>query len=305
MIKLLTGVLEPDAGSGEVWKHPNCRVAYVAQHAFKHIENHLDISAIKYIRWRYANGNDREGLEKTTRIVTEEDQKRMREPIVAEFVDAEGTMKKEKAVVKRLTEGRRQLRKDVEYEVEFVGKPGQHWVLQSKLEAAGWEKMLKFVDDAIAMRATQYVRPLNAVNVENHLEDIGLLREFGTHMRIGALSGGQKVKVVLAAALWSCPHMLILDGPTNYLDRDSLAALAGAIKDFDGGVVMITRTNQFCSALCPEAWHLENHTLNVKGDAEWMKNAMNQKVEVQAIDEMFDGQQQRQAQCSEEGAVVC
>jgi hypothetical protein len=37
-----------------------------------------------------------------------------------------------------MTEGRRQLRKDVEYKVEFVGKPGQHWVLQSKLEAAGW-----------------------------------------------------------------------------------------------------------------------------------------------------------------------
>jgi hypothetical protein len=35
-------------------------------------------------------------------------------------------------------------------------------------------------------------------------------------------------------------------------------------------------------------WHLENHTLNVRGDSEWMKNAMNQKVEVQAIDEMFD-----------------
>ncbi len=59
MIKLLTGELEPDGGSGEVWKHPNCRVAYVAQHAFKHIENHLDISANEYIRWRYANGNDR------------------------------------------------------------------------------------------------------------------------------------------------------------------------------------------------------------------------------------------------------
>jgi hypothetical protein len=49
------------------------------------------------------------------------------------------------------SEGRRQLRKDVEYEVEFFGKPGQHWVLQSKLEAAGWEKMLKFEDDATAM----------------------------------------------------------------------------------------------------------------------------------------------------------
>ncbi len=105
MIKLLTGE-EPDAGSGEVWKHPNCHVAYVAQHAFKHIENHLDISANEYIRQRYANGNDREGLEKTTRIVIE-DEKRMREPIVAEFVDAESTMKKEKAVViKCMTEGR-------------------------------------------------------------------------------------------------------------------------------------------------------------------------------------------------------
>jgi len=288
MIKLLTGELEPDAGSGDVWKHPNCRVAYVAQHAFKHIENHLDVSANEYIRWRYQNGNDREGLEKTTRIVTEEDEKRMLEPIVAEFPDAEGNLKKEKAVIKRLTQGRRQLRKEVEYEVEFVGKAGQHWILQSKLEAAGWEKMLKFVDDAIAMRATQYARPLNAVNVEKHLEDIGLEREFGTHMRIGALSGGQKVKVVLAAALWNCPHMLILDEPTNYLDRDSLAALAGAIKEFDGGVVMITHNNQFCSALCPEVWHLENNTLNVKGDAEWMKAAMNQKVEVVAIDTMVD-----------------
>ncbi len=68
-----------------MWKHPNCRVAYVAQHAFKHIENHLDISANEYICWRDANSNDREELEKTTRIVKEEDEKRMREPIVAEL----------------------------------------------------------------------------------------------------------------------------------------------------------------------------------------------------------------------------
>ena len=41
MIKLLTGELVPDKGSGDVWKHPNCRVAYVAQHAFHHIEHHV------------------------------------------------------------------------------------------------------------------------------------------------------------------------------------------------------------------------------------------------------------------------
>jgi len=288
MIKLLTGELVPDTGSGEVWKHPNCRVAYVAQHAFDKIEKHLDISANEYIRWRYANGNDREGTSKQTRVVSEEEEKKMAEPIMHEFTDADGNIKREKVVIKRLTEARRQLRKDVEYEVEFVGRQGSHWVLQTRLEASGWEKLLKAVDDAIAMRATQYARPLTANNVEKHLEDIGLEREFGTHMRIGALSGGQKVKVVLAACLWNCPHMLILDEPTNYLDRDSLAALAGAIRGFDGGVVMITHNNQFCSALCPETWHLENNTLNVKGDAEWMKAAMNQKVEVQVVEDMVD-----------------
>lgn len=40
--------------------------------------------------------------------------------------------------------------------------------------------------------------------------------------------------------MWNNPHMLVLDEPTNYLDRDSLGALAGAIKEFEGGVIMIT-----------------------------------------------------------------
>ena len=44
------------------------------------------------------------------------------------------------------------------------------------------------------------------------------------HMQ--GLSGGQKVKVVLAAAMWNNPHILVMDEPTNFLDRDSLGALA-------------------------------------------------------------------------------
>ena len=47
-----------------MWKHPNLRIAYVAQHAFFHIEQHLDISANQYIQWRYAIGEDREALGK-------------------------------------------------------------------------------------------------------------------------------------------------------------------------------------------------------------------------------------------------
>jgi elongation factor 3 len=60
------------------------------------------------------------------------------------------------------------------------------------------------------------------------------------------LSGGQKVKVVLGAATWRRPHIICLDEPTNYLDRESLAALISALKEFDGGVLIITH-NQECT----------------------------------------------------------
>jgi elongation factor 3 len=46
LIKVLTGETEPTAGT--VWKHPNLRIAYVAQHAFHHLERHLD-----KVRWQY------------------------------------------------------------------------------------------------------------------------------------------------------------------------------------------------------------------------------------------------------------
>merc|ERR1711934_1167440 len=69
--------------------------------------------------------------------------------------------------------------------------------------------------------------------------------------------GGQKVKVVLGAAMWMQPHLVILDEPTNYLDRESLGALADAIREFEGGVVIISHNNDFTTALCPETWVVE------------------------------------------------
>jgi len=65
MIKLLVGEIEPEIG--DVWKHPNARIAYVAQHAFHHIEQHLQKTPNEYIRWRYANdGEDKESLVKVS-----------------------------------------------------------------------------------------------------------------------------------------------------------------------------------------------------------------------------------------------
>merc|ERR1712183_233558 len=136
------------------------------------------------------------------------------------------------------------------------------------LKKMGWDKAMKAVDLKMAQRAGLYVRTLSVKNVEQHLEQCGLNREFGTHYRMSALSGGQKVKVVLASAMWGQPHVLILDEPTNYLDRDSLAALAGAIKDFGGGVVIISHNRDFVEEVCRTLWFMVEGKLRVEGEEE-------------------------------------
>jgi elongation factor 3 len=273
MIKLLVGEIEPQ--QGDVWKHPNARVAYVAQHAFHHIEEHLDKTPNEYIRWRFANnGEDKESLVKVTLQFTEEEITLQKKPYEIQFVDEEsGKIHKMKKVVTELMGGRKQNKsKEYEYEVRYAGSTADNgdFLPLKTLKKMGWEKALKAVDLKIAQRAGMLVKPLSAKNVEEHLEGCGLAREFGTHYRMSALSGGQKVKVVLAAAMWMQPHIVILDEPTNYLDRESLGSLAGAIEEFDGGVVIISHNNEFVGQLCPETWVMDAGHLETKGDADWM-----------------------------------
>lgn len=185
-----------------------------------------------------------------------------------------------KGVIAQVFHTRQKNRKrgEDEFECQLDGSTNRVWVGRKCLVENGWAKLVKQIDERIALRETQFARPLTVANVTAHMRDIGLEDEFSTHIKIGALSTGQKVKVVLGAALWNQPHILILDEPTNYLDRESLGALAGAIREFDGGVVMISHNSQFVDTLCPQIWHLENHTLNIKGDADWMREANKIKI---------------------------
>merc|ERR1711943_145933 len=98
------------------------------------------------------------------------------------------------------------------------------------------------VDERIAFEQSGIAtKKLSTLNIQKHLDSFNLESQFGTYSKIHALSGGQKVKVVLAAAMWMEPHVLILDEPTNFLDRDSLGALATAIKNYAGGVIIISQ----------------------------------------------------------------
>jgi elongation factor 3 len=116
--------------------------------------------------------------------------------------------------------------------------------------------MVQEFDDHEASREGLGFRVLEPKTISKHFEDVGLDPEIANHNEISGLSGGQKVKVVLAGAMWNNPHLLVLDEPTNFLDRDSLGGLAVAIRDFKGGVVMISHNEEFVGALCPEQLHV-------------------------------------------------
>lgn len=293
MIKVLTGELEPT--EGEVWKFPNSRIGYIAQHAFHHIESHLNKTPNEYIRWRYANGDDREGLDKVSMKLSEEEEEALAQPIEYSFKTESGQIKKEQRVIEKVTGQRREMegrKKEYEYEVKWKDKSFENnsWITKEQLAKYSklYEKVIRLIDQKISNKENMASRPLTMENVEKHLGDTGLESEYASHYRIGALSGGQKVKVVLAAAMWDQPHILILDEPTNYLDRDSLGALADAIQGYEGGIIMITHNDAFCRQLCPERWVLEKGELNTEGDIEWMEKAAKQEVGFEAVEEMVD-----------------
>lgn len=286
MIKVLTGEVVPQ--TGEVYTHPNARVAYVAQHAFHHIEQHLNKTPNEYIRWRYGNGEDKESLVKVSMQLTPEEEQLQKEQFEVTWKDEDGVARKANKIVTELLGNRRE-NKDKEYEYEVKYRGGDEGYLSIKiLQRRGWSKACKAVDARLAQRAGLYVRTLSSANVEKHLNDCGLEAEFATHYRMSALSGGQKVKVVIAAAMWNQPHILILDEPTNYLDRESLGALAKAIEEFQGGVVIISHNNEFVSTLCPEEWVMDAGHLTTKGEVGWMNRQDDKINDQQIITEMTD-----------------
>ena len=63
-IKVLNGELKPHVWR-LLWKHPSLRLAYVAQHAFQHLEKHIHKTPVQYILWRFAGNEDKENLTKT------------------------------------------------------------------------------------------------------------------------------------------------------------------------------------------------------------------------------------------------
>merc|ERR1711976_380524 len=165
--------------------------------------------------------------------------------------------------------GQKKKEKTYEYEVKWQFKDiSNTWgVEKDTLIKMGYIKLVQREDERQAAMAGLMTKQLTQKGVEKHLADFGVDAESASHTQIGSMSGGMKVKVVLAAAMWQNPHILILDEPTNYLDRDGLGALVLAIKDYMGGVLIISHNREFCDNVATEKWIMQGGKLRIEGES--------------------------------------
>merc|ERR1711874_733966 len=302
-IKLLIGELKPMIGS--IWRHQNMRLAYVAQHAFHHLEKHLDKTAVDYILWRFAGADDRESLENQNQETNEDDEKKRETPwficpksLEVKKCDMSDTPegKKERAakVVPEAILNRQKHTKTKKYiyEVKWMNKPldSNTWVERETLLAMGYSKLVFKKDEQEAAAAGLMSKPLTAPGVTKALKDFGLDAEAASHQPLASLSHGQKVKVVICASCWQNPHIIILDEPTNYLDRDGLGALVRGLEAFQGGVVIISHNEEFTNSVCSQKWIMEKNQTTGAGNLreEGIVQVDEEIEETQGPDEIYD-----------------
>jgi ATP-binding cassette subfamily F protein 3 len=85
--------------------------------------------------------------------------------------------------------------------------------------------------------------------------------------KVGKLSGGEKARLLLGLATFFGPNMIILDEPTNHLDIDSRAALAEAINEFPGAVIMVSHDRYLIESCADQLWIVADRTVtNYDGD---------------------------------------
>merc|ERR1719159_1407936 len=180
-IKVLVGEQLPT--QGQIWKASGLRMAYVAQHAFHHLEKHLQETPTAYIMWRFAGDDDKESIEfKSTELSVDEEKARAvkwcvdaTSGAVRRCTDAKEDPKKAKqdeliSVIPDAILNRRQKKKEktYEYEVKWQFKPMESncWVEKDILIKMGYLKLVQREDERQAAMAGLMTKQLTQPSVE-------------------------------------------------------------------------------------------------------------------------------------------
>jgi ATPase subunit of ABC transporter with duplicated ATPase domains len=261
-MNLLCGELspnpDPDGKEGTVFQHHNLRLAYVNQQHVTHLGHFIQSTPITYLQYRYRFGDYDELYQKRLETPQSDEEAKMRKDL------AQKHGKYGKQVAKCI--GRQIRGKEPYYEVEWEDLPDPKqntYEPLSKLKRMGAEGMAKAYDCRAAAQGGT-TRPTTRREVCKHLALFGIDEDMACNRPIAGLSAGQKSKLTLAAAMWTKPHLIALDEPTNYIDQETLDALTKAIQLFKGGVVVISHCEDFVRKISKEIWHVADGQCTVE-----------------------------------------
>ncbi|HMM91454.1 ABC-F family ATP-binding cassette domain-containing protein [Bradyrhizobium sp.] len=129
-----------------------------------------------------------------------------------------------------------------------VGYFAQHQVDELNLDGSPYDHVRRLMPEAPESR------------VRARVGAIGFSGKAGDTL-VRSLSGGEKARLLLGLATFFGPNMIILDEPTNHLDIDSRAALAEAINDFPGAIIMVSHDRYLIEACADQLWVVANKTV--------------------------------------------
>lgn len=120
------------------------------------------------------------------------------------------------------------------------------------------------MDDAATVLEQVFLSFPTEFRALNEYEARSMLNQLGipdAEQRVGTLSGGQRKRVALAAALIHPADVLILDEPTNHLDTDMVTWLEERLRKFRGGLIMVTHDRYFLERVADHITELSRGTL--------------------------------------------
>lgn len=131
-----------------------------------------------------------------------------------------------------------------------IGRYHQHLAEQLDLDVSALEYMMKCYPD---VKEKEEMRKIIGRYGLTGQQQICPIRN---------LSDGQRCRVTFAWLAWQCPHLLLLDEPTNHLDIETIDALAEAINDFEGGMILVSHDFRLISQVTEEIWVCEKQTIS-------------------------------------------
>jgi ATP-binding cassette subfamily F protein 3 len=98
------------------------------------------------------------------------------------------------------------------------------------------------------------------------------------------LSGGQKSRVAFACLALTNPHILVLDEPSNHLDIEAMDALSEALREFQGGVLMVSHDVTMLQTVCTSLWVCDNGTVEkFPGDVQAYKKRITAQADTAGV----------------------